>query len=363
MNKDISASRQHAKFIFGQKMKTTVKRIFNFFTCNKKNACLNEKVNTTKNIQIDTKSTTSGNNIKKTEDTKKNKKYAILKIASQLCDESLPDPDINKLANATQMCNQVIEYDKNCAMAYKIRGRIYIEKRRVKKTTKNKNHELNLAINDLEKSTYLNPNDLYTYWHLAKAYIISAQYCKGIEILKCTLEKINASNKYCKDTLLLSRVYCEIGNAYSLKINDAKRSKNKNLKQAIEAYENSLHYDPNNSNVYRRLGSLCYKIKDYESAIQYFQKSINMGLKHTDIYSQLASAYFSYADKIIEENREKIASKNDKNGITEVISLFKRSNDLATQAIELSSKNQIAHTIKNNSNKKIKICNELLNLA
>ncbi|MBN1637743.1 MAG: hypothetical protein JW866_02160 [Ignavibacteriales bacterium] len=133
--------------------------------------------------------------------------------------------------------------------------------------------KLNNALSAFEKSFQKDSNNALTVLYLGTTYKGLKNYVKAIYYLNKAL-KLMISD-YIGDT------YIHLGSAYEL---------SENFKEAIDAYSNSLKYNPNSINVYFYIAGIYDKnYQNRKTAIEFYEQFLKVSNKQNPIMEKFAS--------------------------------------------------------------------------
>jgi tetratricopeptide (TPR) repeat protein len=135
------------------------------------------------------------------------------------------------------------------------------------------------AIELLEQSKELDPENIDYPYEIAYAHYLDKSYKDAIKILK-GLTKHDKVN---------DRIYQMLGNCYDMEKNPAK---------AIETYETGLKLFPNSGILYLERGNMELVKEDYNKALDYYERGIEVQPVFSSNYYWAAKIYMSSTEEV-----------------------------------------------------------------
>jgi len=171
----------------------------------------------------------------------------------------------------------------------------YMEKRRQENHKRNIYDEYTRAIEDLNKSIALNPNDANTYYRrgIAKIKLQNYTHSHPERTAKGELQGYMGAIQDYNKAIELDPNFSE---AYSNRA-AVKYYSMKDYRGAIQDYNKVIELNPKSDHTYYRRGVAKHKLKDYKGAMQDYNKAIEIDPKYAEIYYNRGVAKGLLGDK------------------------------------------------------------------
>lgn len=218
---------------------------------------------------------------------------------------------------ALEYCTSAVDKNPRYAMAYLLRGTIYLTTENMDKAMPDLNRAIELnpgfapaydlrgvcslrdnkpegAIKDFNRALELNPDFAQSYFNRGVAFSRMADYEKALADLK------TAEEKGFRETRLYavrSEIYRDTG-----KTGDGN-----------EEIEKALRADPNNAALYVQRGTNYGKAGEYEKAAKDFDKALDLGFKNDSLYRNRSAIFWREGklDKAAEDVKSAMEYKPD----------------------------------------------------